>query len=302
MKNRRFLAFPVVSREFALRLYLFLTVLVMILEFEYGVICNSLGLVADSFHMLLDGFSILVGFLATFYAGKEPNSANCFGYTRYEVLGGFVNGVLLFFVAFYIIVEASLRICTRAEVEGKYLFSVSFIGLLLNIVGVVCFHDSVFHSDCGHSDHNLRGIYLHILADLLGSISVMISSVAVSYGYWFSDPLFSLFCSFLIFFSAISLVFETGKVLLLCSDQRTEQVCKYVSDDIKKVKECEILEYPQVFVHATAPNEFIFSSVAVKLKDNTDYTKMKYKVVEIFHHRLCDSFKSSSRIFVHLEH
>lgn len=301
MNKFSFFSFPVVSREYALRLYLLLTVLVMILEFEYGLLCNSLGLVADSFHMLLDGLSILVGFLATFYARKEPNASNCFGYSRYEVLGGFVNGILLFFVAFYIVLEASVRICSRAEVEGDYLFSVSFIGLLLNVVGVLCFHDSVFHSDCGHSDHNLRGIYLHILADLLGSICVLISSVAVSYGYWFTDPLFSVFCSLLVFLSAISLVCDSGKVLLLCSDETTDEVGISVADDIKKLNECDILGFPQIWVHATAPNEFIFSTVAVKLNDTTCYSKMKSKIVEIFQHRLNDSFKSNSRIIVHLE-
>lgn len=289
------------SRESRLQVYLSLTLGIMLLEFVYGYVSNSLGLMADSFHMLLDGCSIIVGFLATYYARQEPNSSNPFGYVRYEVLCGFINGVLLLFVSVYILAEASVRLCFKADVEGDYLFSVSFIGLLLNIVGVCCFHDSVGHSHGSHCDHNLRGIYLHILADLLGSICVLISSVGIAYGYWYADPLFSLISACLIFFSAIPLVRETGRVLLLCSDEAQEQVRKLISEDIVRIRGMETLNSIEIWVHATPPNDFVICTAAVKLKNMCDYMKAKETLIRAVYRRVNDAYGANCRVIAHLE-
>lgn len=297
-----FYCLPLLSRESRLSAYLVLTVVVMFLEFGYGYISNSLGLMADSFHMLLDGCSILVGFLAAFYARKEPNACNPFGYVRYEVLCGFINGVLLLFVSFYIVAEASARMWFKADVEGDYLFSVSLIGLLLNIVGVACFHDSVFHLHGSQCDHNLRGIYLHILADLLGSICVLISSVAISYGYWFADPFFSLVSAILIFFSALPLVGETGKVLMLYGDKNIEIASQSVLQDIHQLQGINVIESPDIFIHSTPPNDFILCTVCAKVNKLADYSKLKHDLVEVAYRRLYDSFGSNCRVIAHFEY
>lgn len=136
----------------------------------------------------------------------RPTDVYSYGYQRAEVLSGFINGVFLIFVAFSIAVEAIERIKEPPEVHSGHLIPVAVGGLLINLIGIFFFHDAGHHHhhheeeeeehhhdhdhekehhhhhhghDHNHGNDNIKGVFLHVLADTLGSVGVIISSVII---------------------------------------------------------------------------------------------------------------------------
>lgn len=290
------------SREGRITAYLLLTVIVMLLEFVYGYVTNSLGLMSDSFHMLLDAVSLFIGLSATRISGRPPNKENPFGFARYEVMCSFVNGILLLYIAFVVLIESVERMLSPPEIDGPYLFHVAFIGLLVNIAGVLFFHDSCSHSHGCHSDQNLRAIYLHILADLLGSISVLFSTVALSYGFRLADPMCSGLTSLLIGYSAISLIRETGSVLLLVGESGCSNLADAIVVEImKQIASVTITDPPKIWVHSTPPHHLVFCTVIGKIEEDVNYHQCKADITWIVHKKISDSLGVQTRTIVHLE-
>ncbi|KPA80958.1 putative cation transporter [Leptomonas pyrrhocoris] len=284
----------------------------MLLEFLYGIAVNSLGLISDSFHMMLDGTSIAIGLYAAHAASWRPDEkTHPFGYARYEVFGGFVNGILLLFIALYVTVESIQRIIDPPEIEGPYLLLVSVIGLVVNIIGIIFFHDSHGHSHShshgegggGHVDHNMRGVYLHILADLLGSVSVIISSVIIYFfGFWVADPICSALSAVLILMSAFPLLEETGKVLLLSAPEYG----KDYSDELRvAILETGLLQdvvTPTIWVHSTPPRELVICTVAGKMRSGNEYASTRKKLIDTVSHHMMNHLDAHNvSVVIHLE-
>ncbi|KPI85164.1 putative cation transporter [Leptomonas seymouri] len=278
------------SRERKLFVFLLLTTSIMVLEFLYGVAANSLGLISDSFHMMLDGTSIAIGLYAAHAASWQPDEkTHPFGYARYEVFGGFMNGILLLFIALYVTVESIQRIIDPPEIEGPYLLLVSVIGLVVNIVGVVFFHEAHGHSHShshgeggsDHVDHNMRGVYLHILADLLGSVSVIISSVIIYFfDLWIADPICSALSAVLILLSAFPLLEETGKVLLLCAPECDRNYSDMLRLAILETGLLQDVGTPTIWVHSTPPRELTICTVVGKIRSDGEYASTRKKLIE----------------------
>ena len=166
---------------------------------------NSLGLVSAAGHMLFDSSALVIGLVASYMAEWPANDRYSLGYKRVEVLSGFVNGVFLVFVGLSVAVESVERFREPPEVGDNQLMSTSVGGLLVNLIGLVFFHD-VGHAghDHGHGhghghshghshdhDHvhtssppheqndNMHGVFLHVLADTLGSVGVIFSTFLI---------------------------------------------------------------------------------------------------------------------------
>ncbi|KAK6515833.1 hypothetical protein TWF281_004424 [Arthrobotrys megalospora] len=205
----------------------------MLLQTLYGFLTGSLGLLSDSIHMLLDCLALAVGLAAAVMSKWPPSLTFPYGLGKIETLAGFANGILLFLISLEIIFEAIQRLWgSDGELERlDELLVVSAAGLVVNLVGIMAFdHGHAHHGHShghGHShDHhneNLQGIFLHILADALGSLSVTISTLLVKYtGYTFFDPIASVLIAVLIGASAFPLVFSSAKRLLLAVPEDVE--------------------------------------------------------------------------------
>lgn len=130
--------------------FLLLNLIFMFVEIVYGIWTNSLGLLTDGAHMLLDCSAILIGIYCCYLAEKKNSHNLQFGYYRSEVLGTFINAVFLVFIGLYIIFESFERFFNPEEIRSKHLILVSFLGLLVNMVGIFTLHD--FSSGkCDHS-------------------------------------------------------------------------------------------------------------------------------------------------------
>ncbi|KAF2687910.1 cation efflux protein [Lentithecium fluviatile CBS 122367] len=204
----------------------------MVVQFFYGYVSGSLGLLTDSIHMLFDCAGLAVGLAAAVMSKWRPNARFPYGYGKIDTLSGFANGVFLLLVSLEIIFDAVERLWEGHELHRlNELLVVSTLGFVVNIVGLTAFghahhghghsHDHD-HGDHGHShghshdNENMQGIFLHILADALGSVAVIISTLLTKYYGWSGwDPIASCIIAVLIFVSAIPLVKSSGARLML---------------------------------------------------------------------------------------
>ena len=183
----------------------------MVAEVIGGIFSGSLALLADAGHMLTDAASIALALVAVWIAGRSESIECTFGYQRTEVLAAAFNALSLWIIAGWIVWEAIERMFNHHEIhiEGSLMLIVGGIGLGVNIVAAF-----VLHSGSKHSI-NVDGAFKHVLADLMGSIGVVISGVVVILTDWvLIDPILSLGIALLIVVSSWRLVLRSVNVLL----------------------------------------------------------------------------------------
>jgi len=297
--------------------FLVLNLSFAIVELLYGVWTNSLGLISDSFHMFFDCTALLAGLAATVVSRWKASEAFSYGYVRAEIIAGFINGLFLLFIAFFIFSEAVERIFEPPHVEHERLFIVSVMGFIVNLIGIFVFqhggahhghshggdddhhddhsiadlkpsqvyqapnhcdtqhsshghdhghsHDNSSHGhshgdhghshgDHGHShgsssDHGhshgtrsshghshggggggssnkqiLKGVFLHILADTLGSVGVIVSALLIRLFDWhIADPICSMIIAVLISVSTFPLLNDSASVLMQRTPKEIEK-------------------------------------------------------------------------------
>ena len=193
----------------ALRFVLVITASFMVVEFVAGWIANSLALLSDAGHMLTDVAALTLALFAAWIAQRPATPDKTFGYLRLEILAALVNGAALFVVAGVIVWDAVGRLADPPAVEPRILFGVASAGLAVNIVAAW-----LLHSGRGES-LNIRGVYLHVLGDLLGSIGAMAAgAIILLTGWMLADPVISVGIALLILVGAWRLVRESVDVLL----------------------------------------------------------------------------------------
>ena len=269
--------YTVLSKKRNLKLltyFLLLNLLFMFVEVVYGLISNSLGLLTDGAHMLLDCTAVIIGLYSSYLSEFKANSNYNYGYLRSEIIGTFINSVFLFFIAIYIVFESIERFIEPKEVHSENLILVSFIGLLVNIVGLIFAHDhgdedshdhhhhhhhhdshedennekhdlnkceeKEHHHEHKHHEHkneNIYAIYIHILADTLGSVAVLISAFLIKYyQLHISDPICSLFISAMIIVSTIPVLKNASMTLLHIPNEKIIKKKEKNSTKYKKYK------------------------------------------------------------------
>ncbi|HSJ91316.1 MAG TPA: cation diffusion facilitator family transporter [Ilumatobacter sp.] len=151
-----------------------------------GFVTGSLALLSDAGHMLTDvvglGMALAAIRLASRFATKEAGR-HTFGVYRLEILAAFVNALLLFGVAVWVLIEAGRRLSHEPEVEGLGMLVVAALGLVVNLVAFTLLREGSKES------LNVEGAYLEVLADTLGSVGVIVAAIAVAaIGWWWADP------------------------------------------------------------------------------------------------------------------
>lgn len=142
------------SRKIAL--FLLINTGYMVVEFVVGFMSNSLGLISDACHMLFDCAALTIGLYASYISRLPANNQFNYGRGRFEVLSGYVNAVLLVLVGALIVLESFERILDPQEISTNSLLTVSIGGLVVNLVGLVFFHEEHHHAhggsgSCSHS-------------------------------------------------------------------------------------------------------------------------------------------------------
>jgi cobalt-zinc-cadmium efflux system protein len=192
-----------------LRVALSITLTVMVVELVGGVVADSLALVADAAHMATDALGLGMALLAIHFASRPPSDRRTFGYARAEILAALANCLLLLGVGSYVLYEAIQRFITPADTEGGLTVVFGLIGLVANMISLTLLMRGQRES------LNVRGAFLEVAADALGSLAVLISAVVIlTTGWQAADPIASLVIALMIVPRTWKLLRETLDVLL----------------------------------------------------------------------------------------
>jgi cobalt-zinc-cadmium efflux system protein len=186
-----------------------LVVAYLVVEVAGSLFTNSLALLADAGHMLTDAVGVGLALLAIHFAAKPATAAKTYGYYRLEILAAVANAVLLFGVAAYIGYEAFQRFSDPPEVLSGPMLVIAGVGLVINLV-------SMRLLSAGAQDSlNVRGAYLEVLGDLLGSGAVLGAGAVILLTGWTPiDPIASVVIALLIVPRTWRLLREAVDVLL----------------------------------------------------------------------------------------
>jgi zinc transporter 5/7 len=364
---------------------LMINLVVTVLEVVYGFISNSIGLISDAAHMLFDSTALAVGIYASYKAKLPANKKFSYGYERFQTLAGFINGIFLIFIAFYILIESLERIYDPPVIHSEQIIVVAIIGLVVNLIGVIFFHEhahshggeghshshghdhshshshkkqeshehshnhslnSTSHVDssvpstqnslkeptsledtdkhhhhgngCNHHDHeleqlhqpsqnpshhhhhddehehdhdhdhedhhdhhhhdhgpneNLYGVFLHILADLLGSVGVIASSILIMlFGWYITDAICSAITSVLILVSVIPLLKSSVMVFMQTYPSKHEKQFTQILADISNHP--AVLECKDPHLWAFTHEKLVCSMILVLRHNTPDVNKV----------------------------
>lgn len=188
---------------------LILTFIYMIAELVGGLVTNSLALLADAGHMLTDVAAMSLTLGAIWFGSRPATAKKTFGYYRLEILAAFVNGIALALLSIWVIYEAVERWRTPPQIEGVTMSAIAFGGLIVNIIAAKLLHSGHKH------DLNIRGAFLHVIGDLLGSVAAIVAGLLiVGFGWLWADAASSILISLIIIYGAWRLIVDSVNVLL----------------------------------------------------------------------------------------
>ncbi len=193
----------------AISVALGVTAAFVVFEAIGGWLSGSLALLADAGHMATDAAGLTLALVALKLAGRRPTPDKTFGHQRAEILAALANGVVLVVVSVYIVFEAVDRIADPRQVKSGLMLGVALVGLIANGVAVLALAGGRNRS------LNVRGAFLHVIGDALGSIGAIAAAIIIARTGWtLVDPLVAIAIAGLICFSAWNLVRESLDVLM----------------------------------------------------------------------------------------
>ncbi len=247
----------------------------MIAEVIGGLWTGSLALLADAGHMLSDVVALSLSVLAIRLARRPATAQQTYGHHRTEILAALAHGLLLVGVAVYIVTEAAERIQSPQPILGGPMLVIASGGLAVNLVGLWVLSEGRHHS------LNVRGAWLHVLSDALGSIGAITAGALVwRFGWYWADPVASALIALLVVYSAWALLREAAAVLM-------EWAPGHV--DVQQVEGC-IAALPGVLaVHDlhvwTISNGMVALSGHVVAQNSTGHGKLLQEISDLLHRR-----------------
>ncbi|GGM54727.1 cation diffusion facilitator family transporter [Microbacterium saperdae] len=216
-----------------LTISLCLTATIMVVQVIGAILTGSLALLADAAHMFTDASALVIALVAAAVAARPADDRRTFGYQRAEVFGALINAVILILLAGWVGVEAVGRLLNPSDVEvaGPLMLAVAVVGLLANGVSMWLL------SRAQRASINVRGAYLEVMGDLIGSAAVIVAAIViVATGWMPADAIASMFIAVMIIPRAISLLREVFSVLSESAPKGT------AVSDIRQ----HLLDYPGV--------------------------------------------------------
>ena len=157
---------------------LILTTIFLLVEIVAGFMTQSLALLSDAAHMFTDVAALAIALVAIKIGKLPADDKRTFGYQRFEILAALFNAVMLFVVALYILYEAYQRFSHPAEIQSLGMMVVAILGLIINLISMKILFSSAQDS------LNVKGAYLEVLSDALGSVGVFVGAVIIYFTQW----------------------------------------------------------------------------------------------------------------------
>jgi cobalt-zinc-cadmium efflux system protein len=186
-----------------------LTAVFMVAEAVAGWLSGSLALIADATHMLSDTAALALAYAAFGIARRPSDHRRTYGYHRFEILAAFANGLALFALAAWIVVEALGRLRAPVPVLGGPMLVVAILGLAVNLVSLYLLRSS------SHGNLNVRAAFVHVLGDVFGSIgAILAAAVILATGWTAIDPILSVLVAVLVLRAAWDVTRRSAHVLM----------------------------------------------------------------------------------------
>jgi cobalt-zinc-cadmium efflux system protein len=233
----------------------------MVAELVGGILANSLALVADAGHMMTDAAALGLGLAAMWVASHPHTGRRTFGLHRAEILAALANGSLLVTIAAFVAWRAFERLGTSPDVESGPMLVIAVLGLVVNLVSMQVLGGH------RHDNLNVKGAFLHVLGDALGSLGVIVAALVIRFSGWTPiDAIMSLLISALILVSGWRLVRETISVLLESSPRHLDTEALHrdllAVPGIRDVHDLHIWTVTSGFVSLSCHAEVVSSDVA----------------------------------------
>lgn len=155
-----------------------LTSIFLVAEVIGGLVTGSLALLSDAAHMLTDASALAIALIAIQIAKRAADARRTFGYHRFEILAASFNAVMLFFVAMYILYEAYRRFQSPMEIQSTGMLVIASLGLIINLISMKLL------SAGKDASLNIKGAYLEVWSDMLGSIGVIAGALIIRFTGW----------------------------------------------------------------------------------------------------------------------
>jgi cobalt-zinc-cadmium efflux system protein len=186
-----------------------LTLSYMVAEVVGGYLADSLALMADAGHMFSDAAALALSLFASWISQRPPTRQLTYGYHRAEILAALANGATLIAIAILIFVEAARRLSSPEPVAGPLMLSIAVGGLVINIVGMIILHAGK------DANLNIRGAWLHLLTDALGSVAALVAGGLIwAFAWYWTDPVASIAIGLLVIYSSWELVKQAIAILM----------------------------------------------------------------------------------------
>jgi cobalt-zinc-cadmium efflux system protein len=233
------------------RIFIILSFFILLLEVGGGIFTNSLALLSDAGHVVIDLLALLLAYFAIRLSKKRSTDKYSFGYYRAEVLSAIINGFVLIFVTVYIFYQSYVRFLTPRAIKGPEMLAISIIGLLANLYVVMKMQSY------GRENLNVRGAYLHVLSDTLSSVGVVVAGgLIIVTGNPIFDPILSTMIGLFILSSSFRLIKESTQILMEATPAKLE--LEKIAEDMRKIN--GVREVHDLHVWSIASDVYALSS------------------------------------------
>ncbi len=192
-----------------LKIALVIVLVIMVAEVVGGILSNSLALLGDAGHMLVDALALGLSLFAITIAGRPATPNRTYGYHRIEIMAALANGTTLILVSIYIFYEAYQRFLDPPLVQTPLMLLVASVGLIANLAGILLLRR------VSHTSLNIKAAFWHIVGDTISSVGVIVAGVIMAVTGWYTaDPVIAVFIGCIILWGAVRIVRESADILL----------------------------------------------------------------------------------------
>lgn len=210
-----------------------ITGIMMVVEVIGGLLTNSLALISDAGHMFTHFFALTISFGAILCASRKSCNRT-FGFYRIEILSALFNSIFLFAVTAFILYEGIIRIIHPTKILGLEMFIIALVGLLVNLTSAWILQGT------SRNDLNIKGAFLHMLADTLSSVVIVIGAIIISFTRWvIIDPILSIGIALVIFWWGWGLFRDSVNILLESAPKglTVDEVSETLKKEIPAIEE-----------------------------------------------------------------
>ncbi len=262
----------------------------MVAELIGGLVSGSLALIADAGHMLADFAALSFAWFGFRLARRPASARRTFGFGRFSILAAFVNGLSLFVIAAWIVVEAAQRLFQPVQVLGGMMLWVAVGGLLVNVLSFLILRHG------NRENLNIRAAALHVAGDLLGSVAAILASLVIIVTGWTPiDPILSVIVALIILRSAFAVLQESANILLEGSppDIDVRKIARDLESAVPGLTEVHHVhvwsitqERPMITLHARLVPGADSATAVAAIKQRLDESfGIEHSTVEIEHGR-----------------